>query len=95
MNVHDYIQPELLVLVPVLYIIGAAVKRSSVKNKYIPLILGAISVLLCGIYVFANGSCCDLRSVLSALFTAVTQGVLCAGASVYFDQIVKQSKKKE
>lgn len=30
------------------------------------------------------------QSVLLGLFTAIVQGVLCAGASVYVNQMVKQ-----
>ena len=32
---------------------------------------------------------------LLAVVTGITQGLLCAGASVYADQLVKQMKKRE
>ena len=32
---------------------------------------------------------------LLAVFTGITQGVLCAGATVYVNQIVKQAGKKD
>lgn len=79
----DYIQPELLILVPVLYLIGYAIKKTSlISNKFIPLILGGIGIILCIIYQFAMKE--------FNLFTAITQGVLCAGASTYANQIYKQ-----
>lgn len=38
----DYIKPELLILIPVLYLIGMGLKKSqSVADRKIPLILGA------------------------------------------------------
>ena len=33
------------------------------------------------------------QSGMAALFTAITQGVLCAGGSVYVHQLLKQSKE--
>lgn len=96
MEFQDYIKPELLVLIPVLYIIGMFLKNSTViKDKHIPLLLGAISIILSGIYVTASCECSDFRSILSMIFTIITQGILAAGASVYCNQLVKQSKKDE
>ena len=46
MDVSCYIHSELLVLVPVMYFIGVALKKSKVKDRWIPLILGAISIAL-------------------------------------------------
>jgi len=35
------------------------------------------------------------ENIYMAIFVAITQGFLCAGASVYINQIVKQSQKEE
>ena len=51
MSFYEYIKPELLVLIPVMYLIGMAVKKSRIKDKYIPLIIGLASVLLCILWV--------------------------------------------
>ena len=93
MEILEYIKPELLVLIPVMYLIGVAVKHSVVNNRYIPLVLGIISVLLCILWVLASSEMGSAKDITAALFTAVTQGVLIAGASVYADQLYKQSKK--
>ena len=51
-GVMEYIRPELLVLVAVLYIVGKALKASQdVKDKHIPLILGGAGVFLQGVLV--------------------------------------------
>ena len=95
MEWSNYIKPELLVLVPVLYLIGAALKKSQMANRWIPLVLGGISVVLSAVWVFATGEFAGWQSVALAIFTALTQGVLVAGASVYANQIVKQAQKEE
>lgn len=93
MNFQQYIKPELLILIPVLYLIGKALKQSEFNNKFIPLILGAISVVLSGVYVFAIEPVTGAQGVATALFTAITQGILCAGASVYTNELITQAKK--
>lgn len=95
MNFQEYIKPELLILIPVLYLIGTAIKKSDTKDKFIPLILGAVGVFLAGVYIFASEPIHGVQAAATALFTAITQGVLAAGASVYVDQIIKQTKKEE
>ena len=92
-NYQDFIKPELLILIPVLLFVGAAIKKSSVKDAFIPLILGAAGVLLAGLYVFASEQIDGTQGVATAIFTAFTQGVLCAGASVYANQLYKQAEK--
>ena len=93
--IKEFIKPEFVLLVPVLYIIGAGLKAMIVPDKWIPLMLGCCGVLVCGIYVFATTAITGWQSVLLGMFTAIVQGVLCAGASVYVNQIVKQVGKKE
>lgn len=95
MNYQDYIKTELLVLIPVLYFVGIGLKKSSIPDKWIPIIIGVISVIMSAIWVFAAGGYSTLSDVASAFFTAVTQGILVAGASVYVNQIYIQAKKEE
>lgn len=93
MEFKDFIKPELLILIPVLYFCGVGIKKSNLNDKYIPLLLGVISVALCALWVFAISDIGSGREVATAIFTAVTQGILLAGASVYANQIYKQSKE--
>ena len=86
--IKDFIKPELLVLIPVLYIIGRGFKKTSlIKDKFIPLLLGSISILLASLYIFATSDVNGIKEITMAIFTAITQGVLIAGASVYANQI--------
>ncbi len=94
MNYQEYIKSELLVLIPVLYLLGIGLRKSKVAERRIPLILGGAGVLLAAIWVLATA---DIRSVqdwLAAAFLAITQGVLLAGAGVYADQIGSKKNKK-
>ncbi len=92
--VKEFIKPELLILIPVMYIIGAGIKKSSINDKFIPFILGVVSILLSSLYVFATTQITNIQEVAMAIFIALTQGVLIAGASVYFNQLYKQLIKK-
>ena len=92
---EGFIKPELLILIPVLYLFGMALKKSQMADRYIPLILGAISIALSFLYIGATTSISGTQEVFMMIFTASTQGILCAGASVYVNQIVKQLSKDE
>ena len=95
MEFQEFIQAELLVLIPVIYVIGIMLKKSALKDKYIPALLGIISVILSTIYVISISDLSSFKDVLTAIFTAITQGVLIAGASVYCNQIIKQAGNAE
>ena len=95
MELNEYIKPELLVLIPVLYLIGTAIKKSAVADKFIPWILGGVSVALSALWIFATSFPTNAADAALAVFTTLTQGVLIAGASVYVNQLVKQTGKDE
>jgi hypothetical protein len=95
MDVMNFIKPELLILVPVLYVIGMGIKKSKISDNYIPLILGVVSVFLSTLWVIATSDIKSWQDAMQAIFISVTQGVLTAGASVYVNQLYIQSKKDE
>ncbi len=95
MEFMDFIRPELMSLVPVMYFIGMAFKKSKISDRWIPLILGAISILICALWVCATSDIGNIRDMALAMFTSITQGVLVAGLSVYINQLYRQSKKKD
>ena len=95
MNYQEYIKTELLILVPVLYFLGIGLKKSKMPDKWIPLILGISAVVMSAIWVIATADISGVQEAASAIFTAVTQGVLVAGASVYANQLYIQARKEE
>lgn len=95
MNLNEFIKPELLILIPVLYVIGIGLKKSKLPDTRIPLLLGGISIILSALWVFTTSDISTWKDGAYAVFVAVTQGALCAGASVYINQLYVQSKKKD
>lgn len=84
------IEPQIVILVPVLIIIGATLKKMSiVKNWAIPLTLGIlgmiISVLILG---FEKGFAPPV------ILEGMLQGILAAGMSVYAHQLTIQTTAK-
>lgn len=93
---QEYVKPELLVVAVVLYFIGMGLKKTEkVNDKYIPIVLGVIGVIIAGIYVLATSVFNGYQSILMAIFTALVQGILVAGLSVYANQLIKQAQKDE
>ena len=95
MDIMEYVKPELVCVAIVLYILGAGLKRSNVKDKFIPGITGLAGVLICSLWVVGTSSFTGPKEIVLCLFTAVTQGVLVAGLSTYVNQLIKQRQKEE
>lgn len=95
MDLKEFIKPELLILIPVLYIIGIGLKKSKLSDTLIPLILGGIAVILSAAWVIATSDISTLKDIALALFISITQGILSVGTSVYVNQLYVQSKKKD
>lgn len=92
--IKSFIRPELLMLVPVCYIAGATLKASKAfKDEHIPFLLGAFGVALALLYMFSVTDVYSVRGCVTLVFTGVTQGILCSGASVYCNQIGVQARK--
>lgn len=79
----DYILDNALILIPVIYVIGAILKGTElIKDKYIPVILLPIGIVL-GMILIGF----DVNGFI--------QGVLVTGVAVYANQLVKQAQKEE
>ena len=95
-QIMNYVKPELMVVAIVLYFVGVGLKKSqTVKDKYIPLLLGLIGIFLCAIWVVATSPLSTMQEIAMAIFTAIVQGILVAGLSTYVNQIIKQLNKDE
>ena len=97
MDLTNYIQPELLILIPFLGIVGKGMKMAyHIQDKHIPKILGVFGMILAALWItsqqhpFEN----DINW-LNIAFTSIVQGGLCAAGAVYLHQLKKQGKKKE
>ena len=93
---QEYIKPELLVLVPLMFGLGAALKADKrFPSANIPYTLAVAGMALAALYGAATAQLDGWQSVALAVFTAIVQGVIAAGCSVYVNQIVKQKNKTE
>lgn len=89
MDYTTYIDAKLLILVPVLYALGQMIKSTEkINNKYIPMILGIVGVVLAIFYMMAA----EPFSYIG-VFTGIVQGIMTSAAAVYANQLVKQSKE--
>mgnify|MGYP003292721699 CR=1 FL=1 len=95
MNGTVYINTALNLLIPVIYIVGIVLKKSKIKNKYIPMTLGVFSISMCLIWYLSVSECRAFSDFMSIMFNSISQGVLIAGASVYANQLYIQGKKDE
>lgn len=89
MNIQDFIRPELLVLIPVCWGIGLAIKSTPINNQWIPALLCLCSVLLASLYVFSTAT----ETTLMGVFVGVTQGIICwLVAWQSYDKIIKTNQ---
>ena len=92
----NYIKPQLIIVSIALYFIGVWIKDTEyIKDKWIPVILGIVSIIICAIWVMATTPIGSGQALLMAIFTAIIQGILVAALSTYVNQLIKQAKKIE
>lgn len=83
----NYLVENCAIVVPVLWCIGAVLKRTpKVADWLIPYLLGAAGIAFClTIALTTGGSAVD----------GIMQGVITAGVAVYGNQLVKQAANKK
>lgn len=81
-NLMDYVVEQAFVLVPVLYVVGAILKQSKLKDWLIPWVL-----LICGIV--------GAITFIGFNANAIIQGILVAGVTVFGNQLIKQTTEKK
>ena len=93
MEFTSYIEQQLIIIVPVLYAVGALIKKSRINDRLIPFILGVLGILLVSSYRLSIDLPTSVGEIFGVIFSSITQGLLCAAASVYVHNVVKQIKK--
>ena len=92
--VKEYIKPELLLVIPVMWGFGTALKSSKTfRDEMIPLVLIAGGILLSSLWVVGTAELNGWQSVVLCVFTAITQGALCGSAAVGLHQLKKQTSE--
>ncbi|MBR7136648.1 MAG: phage holin family protein [Clostridia bacterium] len=87
MEITNYIRPEFLCLIPMLWVLGRLLKSAPFfSDRLIPLALGVVGSLTAVCYAIGEEGMNDAAGIV----TAAVQGILCAGTAVYGHQMVKQ-----
>lgn len=87
MDFEKYLVEQMLILIPVLYIIGMLLKNTpKVIDWCIPWVLLVIGV---------GAAVCIGVTTGMAIPDAIIQGVLVTGVTVFTNQIIKQTKKQD
>lgn len=95
MDLSEYLDSELIIIVPVLYILGIFIKKSVIDDRWIPIILGCMGITLATVSKFALHSPDSISDFADIIYGGITQGILCAASSVYANNIIKQMKGKK
>ena len=79
MDFAQYIAQNALILIPVLYVLGMLIKNTEkIDSKYIPIIL-------------LVGGIAGAIGIMGISVNSVVQGILVTGATVYTNQLIKQT----
>ena len=82
MDLMKYVSENMLIMIPVIYIIGLMLKGLQfIQDKFIPFILLVIAIVLCILISGLN-------------VNSVVQAILVTGVAVYTNQIIKQIQKE-
>ncbi len=94
MNLQEFIRPELLTLVAMLWVLGYVLKKHPkfTAEWMIPFILVGVGVIATVVYV---GCVVEGAFSMSGIVSSVVQGILVAGAAVLINEGVKQITKKK
>lgn len=91
-QILNFISPGLIILVAVVYCLGVFLKSSQIKDKYIPITLLVISILL----TIAYTACIEGMGINpTVIVNGFIQGILIASVAVYGNQLLKQVRKDE
>ncbi len=93
-TITEYIDPQLFIVVPMLWGIGMAVKRSKIENRFIPLILLLCSCSVVLLYLTSTKFIFDVGQITACVFAAITQGsVIWLRAWLRYEKFLKEDKE--
>ena len=88
--IQQYIDPQLVIIVPMLWGIGMAIKKSNIRNDFIPLILLGCSCSVVMLHLMGTKLMLDSQAVSACLFAGVTQGsVIWLAAWLGYEKLLK------
>ena len=91
-NLISFIPTNLAILVASIYVIGIFLKKSSIQDKYITVILMLFAITFAILLTIINS---QYKVALDTIVDGILQGILCWGVSIGINQTAKQLKKDE
>ena len=93
LNIMDFLKEGYIIVIVALYVIGIFLKKmETIKDKYIVVILMALSVIVAVLLTIINA---QYKVDLEVILNGILQGILCWGVSVGVNQLKIQAKKEE
>lgn len=92
MEIMNFIPENLMILIASTYVVGAFLKQSAVKDKWIPIALMIFGVTFAVLLTIINS---EYKVLYEAIVNGILQGILCWGAAIGINQTIKQVKKEE
>lgn len=93
LNILDFLKEGYFIVIVALYVIGIFLKKmETIKDKYIVVILMALSVVIATLLTIINA---DYSVNLEVILNGILQGILCWGVSVGVNQLKVQAGKIE
>ena len=92
LNLVEFIPSSLIILVVVVSVLGAGLKKSSIKDKYITIVLLILGITLAVLLTIIQA---QYKTILEAIIYGAMQGVLCWGVAIGINQTAKQLNKEE
>ena len=93
LNILDFLKEGYIIVIVALYVIGIFLKKmETIKEKYIVVILMALSVIVATLLTILNA---DYSVILEVILNGILQGILCWGVSVGVNQLKVQAGKIE
>ena len=92
--IQEFIDPQLLVVVPMLWGIGMAVKKSTIENRFIPAVLLVCSCCVVMLHLVSTNLILDSQTVAACIFAGVSQGsVIWLCAWLGYEKLLKNREE--
>lgn len=93
LNLVQFIQSNLILLVAALYVLGIGLKKANaVPDRYITIILLILAITFAILLSIINA---QYKTMLEAITNGMLQGIICWGVAIGVNQTAKQLTKEE
>lgn len=92
--IWEYIDPQLFIVVPMLWGVGMALKKSMLKNNYIPIALLICSCRVVLLYLTGVKPVLNAQQLRARVFAGITQGsVIWLFSWITYEKMLKDKEE--